>query len=386
MPVYKDEKRGTWYVDIHYTDQNGKSRHITRRGFKRKGDAKAAEEDILRNLADNLPSSMTLDELVDQFNKNYAIEGIKESTMISNYSVYKQHIHKQLGSTKVKSIKAKTVMDWMSDLIAKEKPDGKKYSENTINNTKMTLSTYLSYAVKLEILESNPCHKVKKYKDQSHMSPKTDAEINFWSQTEFNKFYDAIDDTFWKTVFSFLWETGVRRGELISLQWQDIEFEKRTIMIRSTATNKTSKKGIIRTSPKTKRSNRRIDMTSSLEAALLDRFRNEQTKDGFCSNWYVFGDFRALSPTTLKRKHDQYTEAANVKHITLHGFRHSHASIMIMNGMPDQLVADRLGHSVETLHKVYTHIYEEQRVSFKEALNKIYNINSSQLPHDCFLG
>ena len=157
-------------------------------------------------------------------------------------------------------------------------------------------------------------------------------------------------------------------------------------MIRSTATNKTSKKGIIRTSPKTKRSNRRIDMTSSLEAALLDRFRNEQTKDGFCLNWYVFGDFRALSPTTLKRKHDQYTEAANVKHITLHGFRHSHASIMIMNGMPDQLVADRLGHSVETLHKVYTHIYEEQRVSFKEALNKIYNINSSQLPHDCFFG
>ena len=59
---------------------------------------------------------------------------------------------------------------------------------------------------------------------------------------------------------------------------------------------------------------------------------------------------------------------------------------MIMNGMPDQLVADRLGHSVETLHKVYTHIYEEQRVSFKEALNKIYNINSSQLPHDCFFG
>lgn len=138
MPVYKDEKRGTWYVDVHYTDQNGKSRHITRRGFKRKGDAKAAEEDVLRNLADNLPSSMTLDELVDQFNKNYAIEGIKESTMISNYSVYKQHIHKQLGSTKVKSIKAKTVMEWMSDLIAKEKPDGKKYSENTINNTKMT--------------------------------------------------------------------------------------------------------------------------------------------------------------------------------------------------------------------------------------------------------
>lgn len=384
VPIYKDSKRGTWYVDIHFVDQNGKNRHITKRGFKKKGLAKDAEEEIRKHLDDNLPSSMTLNELVDQFNNNYVLEGIKESTMISNYSVYNQHIRDSLGSKKVKGINAKIVTDWMSKMINKKKPDGTCYAENTINNTKMTLSTYLSYAVKLEILTSNPCHKVKKYKDLSQLEPKSDAEINFWSQADFEKFYSIIDDRYWKGVFLFLWETGVRRGELISLQWQDIDFEGRKIIIRSTATNKTSKKGIIRTTPKTNRSNRRIDMTKSLYYSLLRRFNEEQKRDQFDIDWYVFGDFRTISPTTLKRKHDQYTDKAQIKHITLHGFRHSHASILIMHGMPDQLVADRLGHSVETLHKVYAHIYEEQRVSFVEELNKIYGITSSPLPHDIF--
>lgn len=372
MPVYKESRSGktSYRIDLNFTDQNGKRRHICRRGFAKKKDAEAEEARIRNSFHDELPSSLTLDDLVEQYTENYRLEGVKESTLVSNLTIYKCHIAPVLGSKRVKDITVSMITKWMTGFLNKEKPDGSHYAANTVNNAKMVLSKYLTYAVKLELIASNPAQKVKKFQDTQIVDQ--EVETNVWTEEEWARFISFVEDQNWKDVFIFLWSTGVRRGELIALRWNNIDFDQSKIRIEATATNKTKSPGQIRTAPKTKRSVRTIDMPETLREVLLERYKREMHMDGFSSKYYVFGDIRPLSPTTLKRKHDEYMELAGVKRITLHGFRHSHASILIMHGLPDQMIADRLGHTIEILHKVYAHIYDNQRNVFKAELNTIY--------------
>ena len=299
MPVYKDKSRSgkvSYRIDINFTDQNGKRRHICRRGFAKKKDAEAEEARIRMTLSDNLPAAITLDALVDQYTASYLLEGVKESTLMSNLTMYRCHISPILGSKRVKDITVSAVTQWMTNMLEKEKPDGTRYAANTINNAKMVLSKYLSYAVKLELIPDNPAQKVKKYQDPDETVKSDEAEINFWTEDEYWHFISYVDDPEWKDIFLFLWETGVRRGELIALRWENVDFGGSKIRIEATATNKTKKRGQIRTSPKTRRSIRTIDMPDSLRNALLERYKRHQRRDGFSYDFYVFGDIRPLSP------------------------------------------------------------------------------------------
>ena len=77
-----------------------------------------------------------------------------------------------------------------------------------------------------------------------------------------------------------------------------------------------------------------------------------------------------ISRTGLARKLEMYINISGVKRITPHVFRHSHASFLIMNGIDDSLIAERLGHTVAELRKTYAHVYKSMRQNMKSILDK----------------
>lgn len=87
-------------------------------------------------------------------------------------------------------------------------------------------------------------------------------------------------------------------------------------------------------------------------------------------DYFVFGDIRPMSRTDLARKLEMYISISGVKRITPHGFRHSHASFLIMNGIDDSLIAERLGHTVAELRKTYAHVYKSMRQNMKSILDE----------------
>ena len=89
-------------------------------------------------------------------------------------------------------------------------------------------------------------------------------------------------------------------------------------------------------------------------------------------DYFVFGDIRPMSRTDLARKLEMYINISGVKRITPHGFRHSHASFLIMNGIDDSLIAERLGHTVAELRKTYAHIYTEKQEKMTAKLDAIF--------------
>ena len=124
--------------------------------------------------------------------------------------------------------------------------------------------------------------------------------------------------------------------------------------------------------------NRTVYLPSQLSQILKDRKEDLLKYDGFSESWYILGDWSHLPSHTLRNwLREDLARCPDLKPITLHGFRHSHASALINAGMDDSLIADRLGHTVDVLHKTYAHIYEERKIAMADETEKLFVIFSS---------
>lgn len=86
---------------------------------------------------------------------------------------------------------------------------------------------------------------------------------------------------------------------------------------------------------------------------------------------FVFGNIKCISPTTIRRKLDFYINKTNIKRITPHGFRHSHASLLIHLGLDSRDVAKRLGDTVQVIESTYYHMFPEKKSNAVNVLNKL---------------
>ena len=87
---------------------------------------------------------------------------------------------------------------------------------------------------------------------------------------------------------------------------------------------------------------------------------------------FIFGNIKYLTQTTLITHLNKYIEIANIKKITIHGFRHSHASLLIHLGLDFKDVAERLGDTIEMVQSTYYHMFPEKKSNTVNALNKLH--------------
>jgi integrase len=105
---------------------------------------------------------------------------------------------------------------------------------------------------------------------------------------------------------------------------------------------------------------------------LSELYTDKSKVVGFNSNYYVIRNIQPYQPTSLTIQFERFIRQSGCKPITLHGLRHSHASLLIDAGLEDVLIAERLGHSVQMLHQVYAHVYKRKETAFNERLNEIF--------------
>lgn len=366
MAQKKDTERGTWMFYGTYKTLDGKRVQYKKRGFATKKEAKEAER-LFRLAHSDVRPTLTLDELVHLYHTNSSSLAIKEATLYTSESCYRTHIKKELGKLKLTTFSVPFMDNFQTSLAKKKKADGTAYAPRTLNKVMDTLSRYFTYAVRLGYMEYNPCYSLPSIK-----CPVKRMVPQFWEPNEYKQFIDSVDDPQWKDIFEFMYGTGVREGELFALKWSDVDLIRGTVSITKTLSSKTKQDKWIITTPKTERSIRVIDLQDTLLDALRIRYKAQQKKDGFSSSWFVFGHVLPLSRTQLARFLDKYIELSGVPRITPHGFRHSHASLLIRAGIDDQLIADRLGHTPAELRKTYAHIYKESRTELVSKLNAIF--------------
>lgn len=353
MAVKKNEVTGEWgfYGTITH---KGKviHRYKKRGGFKRKGEAVKAEQAYRENFDVAKIMRPSLVELVDQFLPFWKTQ-VKPSTADQEEKVYKKLI-RELGDKDFYD--PKVLQAYINEC-------DKKYSKRYVEKIYFSLTRLFKFAVREEIIEASPMLKV--YKDARAGEQK--KEMSFFEPDEFKLYLSIIEDPRDRAMFSTLYWMGIRKGEMMGLQWKDIDFKNKTMSISKTVITINRLKENPCTPPKTKNSYRTISMPKSLIKELKDYLKVAKDFACFGPEMFVFGDDKPISAETLRRKSINYIKEANrrgydIPEIRIHDFRHSHASYLInnmaQNGFSDFDIAKRLGDTVETIHNVYAHWFK----------------------------
>lgn len=185
MAVYKDSKRGTWYVLVYYTNWKGESDRKMKRGFKTRKDAVAWENTFLNKNTGDL--NMTFAEFYDIY-KSDLEERLKENTWVMKTSVIELKILPYFKKKKMCEIKVSDVIAWQKEMMAYRDKDGQPYASGYLKTIHNQLSAIFNHAVRFYELPANPAAKV------GNMGRENTKEMLFWTKEEYMKFADSMMD------------------------------------------------------------------------------------------------------------------------------------------------------------------------------------------------
>ena len=173
-------------------------------------------------------------------------------------------------------------------------------------------------------------------------------------------------------------DSGMRRGELTGLTWEDIDFKDGTIRINK-ATQYTKELGIFEKETKSQTSDRKIYI-SNTTLNILKRFQKEQlerklklgSKWGNSKRVFTTDYGYDMHPDTPSQAFQSIIKRNNLKRITFHGLRHTSISLMISEGIQVQVISKKAGHSsVNVTHNTYSHFFDSE---FKKCASVMDNI------------
>ena len=352
MPVFKDEARGTWYVMVRYQDWTGERKQKCKRGFATKREAQEWERSFQMQTSGDL--DMTFEAFTELYTKDMKPR-LKENTWLTKENIIQKKILPYFGKRKISEITTKDVIAWQNELLAYRDEKRKPYSATYLKTLHNQLSAIFNHAVRFYELRSNPAAKA------GNMGSEERKEMLFWTKAEYQKFADAMmDKPMLYYAFEILYWCGIREGELLALTPADFDFEKKTLRINKSYQRLQGKDVI--TTPKTKKSNRVIQMPDFLCDEMQDYFKQLY---GLEPDSRIF----PLSKYALKRGMAFGCKASGAKVIRIHDLRHSHVSLLINMGYSAVAIGNRVGHeSVEITYR-YAHLFPTVQKEMADKLN-----------------
>lgn len=357
MAVYKDKKRNSWYFRTYIEDKFGNKKQISRSGFETKRETKEEESKFLLEIKREY-ADITFQELYDIYIISKK-QNLKPQSLRSIISRFNNYILPYFKDYKINKINHKVYLDWKENIIQND------FSYKYNSSLHGAVVSILNYAISFYGLESNIASKVGNFSKKAYI-----PKVDFWTYEEFKQFINVVDDNLYSTLYKTLYYTGMRLGECLALNWNDIK--NNYIHVEKTISKEQNNGQYYITSPKTKKSNRKILLDDETIKLLNELKVFYQNHVGFSENWFVFGGLNPLSQTTVGRRKDEYCLKANVKRIRIHDFRHSHATLLLSRGVPITVISKRLGHADMTMTlNTYSHLVPEDE---DKAINIINNL------------
>lgn len=356
MPVYYDKDAKTWYVKCYYTDYTGTKRQRKKRGFKLQREAKEWERSFLETQQADL--TMAFDNFVKIYNEDMR-HRLREHTFTQKQYIINKKLLPYFGNLPVSQITPAHIRKWQNELLSYRDDNGKGYSETYLRTINNQLAAIMNYAVKYYALRDNPCRKAGTI-GKGHAE-----EMQFWTNEEFKRFLGKISDKPQSRAgFLTLYYTGLRIGELLALEYGDIDFDGCNLTVNKSY-QRLNGKDIV-TPPKTPRSNRTIS---------VPEFLRDELKAYTEKLYKIHKHDRIFPYTKFFFEHEMVrgTKDGEVKRIRIHDIRHSHASLLIELGFSPLAIADRMGHEkVETTLNTYSHLFPHKRDEVADKLQDCF--------------
>lgn len=362
MSVSKMSDGKRWYVYVRYKDWTGQIKQHKKEGFARRTDAAAYEKVFLDRVTGS--SDMQVQSLYDLYMEDCKTR-LKATTYANKDFLFNAHVLPYLGRVKASDVTAADIRKWQNSLLALKQPGtDTPYSQTYLKTINNQVSALFNFGVKYYGIKQNPCRVA------GSMGKKNASAMQFWTVAEFDKFIKAISNKPYSVVmFSLLFWTGMRSGEMLALTLSDFDFDAHTVSITKNYARHQGKDLIME--PKTPKSRRIILMPPTLSDTVkkyVSRLYDVNPSDRI---------FETNTKYILQHEMKRGCAIAGVKKIRVHDLRHSHASLLIELGYSPLLIAERLGHeNIETTLQTYSHLYPNKQSELAtqlESFQKCYD-------------
>ena len=255
---------------------------------------------------------------------------------------------------------------WLEEVVARDRAEltplriqGYLYekmnqglSPNTVIKHYVMLTTALGMAVRLEMLERSPMDRVTPPK-------KKEARFSFYSPEQLQLLFSAVSGTMMELPVKLAAYLGLRRSEICGLRWENVDLEAGLLSIREVRTEVGG--SVVLKSPKTRTSARRLGITGLQDLQQVLRRAWERRRSDDPKEWVVLRqDGAPPKPDQLTRDLLTVVRRQGLPKISLHGLRHSFASVANSQGVPMFDISRTLGHSSMTVtSNIYTHLFDD---------------------------
>lgn len=327
------------------------------------------QEKIDKKIEEKNQIKITLGELLDAWWNQHKVS-IRQSSQV-NYEKLLKYIRKNINTAAVvRNTDTRFYQDFINEL-----PQSYEYKKKFRSVLKMALD----YAVDMEMIKINPINRAKVPKPALTKENYERVEDKYLEEEEINKLLNVYYSTFQSVhhgrLAEFMYLTGLRAGEAISLTIDDYDPNSQTIKVIGTLDYSDGYKNAKKEMPKTLASYREIDL-SNRAIEILDELILENKLKFKCRTPYLFVgktgkpiQINAFN-NSLKTMNDKLGKDAIKKKMSSHIFRHSHISLLAELNIPVKAIMERVGHSdMETTMKIYTHVTKKTKASIVEKLN-----------------
>ena len=370
--VYK-RKDGRWVASC-YSDIVSRRVYVyatTRKEAIRKLDEKLDNIDSIEAAC----KDYKLEDWIKEYMETYKRNELKPSTYTAYETVWRGHIKgSSIGRMNISKIKPVNIQTFYN---AKMKSG---LSVKTIWKIRNLISTALKQAVREGYIEKNP--------DEYIVLPKKQRfEPSILTPDEIRKIVEeAKEDPLYPIVVTALF-TGMRKGELMALQWKNVDFQNRRIFVEHSLGVLLHQEGsdgkfhnaYELVEPKSKKSKRYIPLADVAIGALrIQRARQDENRRRYAEIYkesdFVFTelDGEIMNQKRFMNQYHSFLKKYRVSDCRFHDLRHSFASLMLQRGVDIKTLSDILGHSqISTSLDIYTHVYDSTKAIAVEDFNEL---------------
>jgi len=358
----KQRSKGSWsiWVDLGRNPETGqrKQQTLTVRGSKK--DAERELRAVLTRIESGAhvkPAKMTVGEYLERWLRDYVATNTAPTTADGYSDIVKAHLIPVLGLLPLTALQPSHIQAYYGRMLESGRLDGKGgLSAQTVKHHHRVLYEALKHAVKHGLLIRNVGEAVD--------PPRPDSkEMSTLEPDDVRTLLNAARETPYYTLFYTAIYTGLRRSELLGLRWRDIDLDLATLSVVQTL-HHVPKKGYTLREPKTKRSRRLVDLSPSLAVLLREHRANQELERKLLGRLvmpddlvFCYPDGNPLPPNSVTKAFHKLAQSLGLSSIRLHDLRHTHATLMLRQGVHPKVVSERLGHSsVAITLDTYSHV------------------------------
>jgi len=342
----KVRKRGNSY-QIDYFDPNGKR---VRKSFRKRKDAEAELGKRVSLIAEGRyldvkkDYTTTLGELIEKYKENYRHQRSFHTSKAYCLEVFKEYFGEDTRLANIRYVDFETYRNYRREKLTKK---GTLRTQGTINREMSNLRHLFTKAVEWEMIERNPFAKGKSLtiKDST-------KRLRYLTEDEITRLLDNCVNDYTRNIVTVILNTGMRRGEILSLKWEQVRLKEGFIYLDKTKTDES----------------REIPINDDLADVLRDiRKRNQLRSE------YVFCNGKGKPYGQIRRSFDASLKRAGIKDFRFHDLRHTFASHFVMRGGSLKGLQEILGHATMTMTLRYAHLSQEHK---KKAVNLLNGLTT----------